>query len=113
MLAEEGHFCGAGARLYVGGVTPPEEFAGRNGDWVEIPDRFWEVEGRVTRGDPTTPYRAMFSDMARAIRSGVAGSPSFAEAYHAHCAVEALVRSAETRRWVTVAEMADAGVQRR
>jgi predicted dehydrogenase len=47
----------------------------------------------------------MFHDMVRTIREGGPGSPSFAEAYHAHRVVEAVMQSQQSGRWVTIEEV--------
>ena len=74
---------------------------------MAIPDRLFEVEGtplsRTNLPPMMMPITALFADMARVIRTGVGdASPSFAEAAHAHAAVEAGVLSDKTRQWERV-----------
>ncbi|MBV9995892.1 MAG: Gfo/Idh/MocA family oxidoreductase [Caulobacteraceae bacterium] len=112
MLVEDSYFCSAAARLYVGDASQPSTFDGRNGRWVELPSRLRQVAGGQTldEGDWLIPYAAMFTEMARAIRTGEGEAhPSFSEAYHAHCAMEAVVRSMQTKSWVKVADIESGG----
>lgn len=102
LLSTEPGFCDAGATLHYGQPTlGPSHVA------VDIPDRLFEVEGtplsRTNLPPMMMPITALFADMARVIRTGVGNaSPSFADAAHAHAAVEAAVRSEKSRQWETV-----------
>jgi predicted dehydrogenase len=102
LVSREPGFCDAGATLYHGepATTP-------TGDNVDLPDRLFEVEGtnfsKTNLPPMMMPISALFSDMARVIRTGAGdASPSFADAAHAHAAVEAAVRSERTGRWERV-----------
>lgn len=90
------------------GDTRPRDFTRLSGDFLDIPARYFEVPGTALtkQGCPQfiMPMAAMFSDMAMAIRTGREGSPSFSEATHAQEAVEAMVRSTQTRCWTKVGE---------
>jgi predicted dehydrogenase len=98
-------FCDTPTTLYQGDASIG--MLGANGGIVDIPDRLYEVEGTTfSKTDSqifTGPLAALFSDMVGAIREGGReGSPSFAEAAHAHRAVEAAVRSMQTKSWEKV-----------
>jgi len=98
-------FCDTPTTLYQGDASIG--MLGANGGMVDIPDRLYEVEGTTfSKTSPqifTGPLAALFSDMVGAIRDGEReGSPSFAEAAHAHRAVEAAVRSMTTKSWEKV-----------
>jgi predicted dehydrogenase len=98
-------FCDTPTTLYQGDASIG--MLGANGGMVDIPDRLYEVEGTTfSKTSPqifTGPLAALFSDMVGAIRDGGReGSPSFAEAAHAHRAVEAAVRSMTTKSWEKV-----------
>lgn len=97
-------FCDTTTTLYQGDASVGP--LGANGGMVDIPDRLYAVEGTAfSKTNPqifTGPLAALFSDMVGAIREGCQGSPGFAEAAHAHRAVEAAVRSMKTKRWEKV-----------
>ena len=98
-------FCDTTTTLYQGDASIGP--LGANGHMVDIPDRLYEVAGTTfSKTNPqifTGPLAALFSDMVDAIRDGGReGSPSFAEAAHAHRAVEAAVRSMTTKSWEKV-----------
>ena len=102
LVSTEPGFCDAGATLQFGGPTLQSSRVA-----VAIPDRLFEVEGtplsRTNLPPMMMPITALFADMARVIRTGVGdASPSFAEAAHAHAAVEAGVLSDKTRQWERV-----------
>ncbi len=108
MVARDPGFCDARTTLYYGDakfkVFEP------TGTLVDIPDRLYEVEGTPFSKANAPPFMVplgnLFADMASVIRSGERdASPSFAEAAHAHCAVEAVVHSMATKGWVRVADM--------
>lgn len=90
------------ARLHFGEAS--REPSGRD---IEIPDRLFAIPGTAAnrRGEAgfLMPFVALFENMTQAIRDGGrSGSPSFAEATHAHAVVEAAVRSERTRSWEKV-----------
>ena len=102
LVSTEPGFCDAGATLQYGEPTTRSSRAA-----VDIPDRLFEVEGtplsRTNLPPMMMPITALFADMARVIRTGVGNaSPSFADAAHAHAAVEAGVLSDKTRQWERV-----------
>jgi len=47
----------------------------------------------------------MYADMARAIRYGGDGAPSFAQAVHVQAVVEAIQASARTRTWLRISDI--------
>lgn len=105
LVARDAGFCDISTTLYQGDASIGP--LGANGKMVDIPDRLYEVDGTTfSKAEApifTAPLAALFSDMVRTIRDDRAeGSPSFAEAAHAHRAVEAAVRSMETGRWEKV-----------
>lgn len=102
LVSTEPGFCDAGATLHYGRPTREPSRAE-----VDIPDRLFKVEGtplsRSNLPPMMMPITALFDDMARVIRTGTGNaSPSFADAEHAHAAVEAGVRSEKTRQWERV-----------
>ena len=87
---------------------------------VPVPERFYRRDGVSMTGEPTsTPYgwgpqfamAVNFRGMIDAIRKGGQAQPSFSQAFHTHCAIEAAHLSAVERRWVDVAEVAHDGVR--
>jgi predicted dehydrogenase len=106
-LAEDNGFCDTTTKLYVGSTARPAQRGARNGAIVDLPARLFEIEGTQFSKDNSpqflVPLTALFADMVRCIRNGESkGSPSFAEAAHAHSAMLAVVRSMESRRWEKV-----------
>jgi len=98
-VSREPSFCDAGATLYYG--EPTNMPSGRD---IVVPDHLFEVEGtplsRNNLPPMMMPITALFADMVRVIRTGAGdASPSFAEAAHAHTAVEAAIRSERSGRW--------------
>lgn len=91
------------------GDTRPRDFSSLSGDLLDIPAEYYEVPGTplTKEGCPPfiVPMAAMFSDMAAAVREGRQGSPNFTEATHAHEAVEAMLKSSQTRCWTKVGEV--------
>jgi predicted dehydrogenase len=80
----------------------------RSGAEVEIGPEFWRVPGSATATGTPAPFVAMdwlFADMAKAIREGREGSPSFSEALEVHKVVEAVEIANQERRWVRISEM--------
>ena len=80
---------------------------GSSGEWSEpLPERLYTVAGGGYGKDDAphtlTPLARMFEHMARAIDDGTEGSPSFSEASHVHCAVEAGAHSMLSRSWTRV-----------
>lgn len=106
MVVRDPSFCDTTATLYYGVASPQP-----SGGFVDLPDRLYTVAGTELSKANSPPFAlpiaALFSDMVRVIRTGAGdGSPSFADAAHAHAAVEAMVESMETRSWVRVEERA-------
>jgi predicted dehydrogenase len=91
--------------LYAAKARPRSQWE-RVGEIVDIPERFFQVPGTPlckANAQPTLlPFARMFDHALQAIEAGREGSPSFAEAAHVHCAVEAVVESMATRSWVKV-----------
>jgi len=106
LVARDAGFCDSTTTLCYGGTRP-----GESGGPVDIPDRLFTVEGTQFSRDNApifiVPLTALLADMARVIRVGAGdASPSFAEACHAHRAVEAAVLSKHTKSWVRVDDVA-------
>ena len=108
MVARDIGFCDTPTTLYHGDAkySPFQP----TGTLVEIPDRLYAVEGTPWSKDNAPPFMlpltGLFSDMARVIRTGAGdASPSFTEAAHAHCAVEAAELSMKTKSWVRVSDL--------
>lgn len=103
-------FCDASSTTLFYGDTRLRDHMGERGSLVELPDRFFEVPGTPFSKSNAPMYKIplswMFRDMARVIRTGSGdGSPSFDEAYHAQCVVEAVEQSWKTRRWVRISDV--------
>lgn len=87
---------GVSARLHRGEarIPGPGEASGKE---VEIPAEFFRVAGTSMTRDNAMPYISsmchLFSDMLRSIENGYEGSPSFAEAVHAHSVMEAVLQA--------------------
>ncbi len=95
---------GVSARLY-GGKAGTVNFGVEGGHWLDVPPQYFAVPGTsFTKDSP--PYMVsmgwMFHSMLQSVRAGTPASPSFEEAYHAHCVVEAVLRSQRTREWITI-----------
>jgi predicted dehydrogenase len=99
---------GISARLYAAECAT-HDLARPQGQQVDIPASLYEVPGTNFTKGTAPPYMVsmgwMFHDMVRTIREGGAGSPNFAEAYHAHRVVEAVMQSQQSGRWVKVDEV--------
>jgi predicted dehydrogenase len=87
-------------------------FYGKAGDMsvseVDIPHRLKRKNGIGVTGEDRTPIFAMamvFDDVLRAIRNGGDARPSFSQAYHVHCVIEAAHRSSQTRTWTDPASL--------
>lgn len=95
------------ATLYAGDARP-RDYDTLTGELVRIPDRYFEVPelglGRDA-ADFFLPFRLMFLDILRAVRTGGDAAPSFVEASAAQRGVEAVLRSMATRGWVRLAEV--------
>lgn len=107
---------GISAKLYAGAAAPVN-FGTECGAWLDIPASCYEVPGTNFTKETAPPYMAsmgwMFHAMLGSVREGTPASPSFEEAFHAHCVVEAVRRSHTSRQWVRVADMAaEAGAGR-
>jgi len=105
LVARDAGFCDSTTTLYHGGSRPGEQ-----GGLVALPDRLFYVEGTAfsKQNAPLfmVPLTALLADMARVIRTGAGeASPSFAEAAHAHRAVEAAILSKARKSWVRVDEV--------
>jgi predicted dehydrogenase len=98
---------GISAKLY-GGDARLHPYGQEAGQWLETPDRYYRVPGTSFSKENAPPYMVsmgwMFQDMIRTIAEGGPGSPSFEEACHAHCVVEAVELSQKSRRWVRIDE---------
>jgi predicted dehydrogenase len=87
---------GVSARLRLGEarIPGPAESSGRE---VEIPAEFFRVAGTPITRENATPYISsmchLFADMLYSIENGHEGSPSFAEAVHAHSVMDAVLQS--------------------
>lgn len=96
-----------GSKLYYGD-TRPRDMTSLSGDYLDIPAKYFAVPGTPLTKEGCPPFimpmAALFGDMAAAIREGREGSPSFTEAAHVHEAVEAMVRSSQTRCWTKVGD---------
>jgi predicted dehydrogenase len=96
---------GISARLYAG-RNGRGQFGAPIGEWLDIPASLYEVPGTPFTKATAPPYMVsmgwMFHDMVRSIREGRAGSPSFAEACHAQCVVEAVVQSQKSGQWLRI-----------
>lgn len=96
------------ATLYYGD-TRLRDHTGPVGGPVEIPARLYEVPGTLFSKTNAWPFvltlGCLFADMLQAIEQRREGSPSFAEAAHAHAVVEAVERSMQTRAWVRIASL--------
>ena len=105
LLEDHSFGAGPGATVFYGDARKKDEGAFAGG-LVDIPDEYYTVAGTSLTRDTYYPYLApmadMFSQMADAIRNGGSGSPNFAEAAHAHCAVEAMLQSMESECWTKV-----------
>jgi predicted dehydrogenase len=102
LVARDGGFCDATTTLYRGDASIGP--LGANGAMVDLPERLFEVAGtRFSQDNPplfTVPIGALMEDMVGTIRvGGTRASPSFADAAHAHRAVEAAVRSMQSGKW--------------
>jgi predicted dehydrogenase len=99
---------GISARLYAG-KNGRGEFGHPIGQYLEIPGELYRVPGTSFTKESAPPYMVsmgwMFSDMARTIREGGPGSPSFAEACHAQRVVEAVIESQQTGRWMRIEQI--------
>lgn len=99
---------GVSAKLYAADGRR-SDFGTEAGKWLEIPAELYAVPGLPFSKGNAPPYMVsmgwMFHGMLESIRSGRTPSPSFDEAYHAQCVVEAAIRSGETGRWVRVDEV--------
>ena len=105
LVARDAGFCDSTTTLYHGGTRP-----GEPGGMLDVPDRLFTVEGTnfSKQNAPLfmVPLTALLADMARVVRVGAGeASPSFAEAAHAHRAVEAAALSKALKCWVRVDEM--------
>ena len=96
---------GSGSTLFFGDPKM-KDYGAYAGHEVVVPDAYYEVPGTALTRENYHPYMApmvaMFAQMADAIRTGTEGSPSFTDAAHAHCAVEAMLKSMETGCWTRV-----------
>lgn len=107
-LVEDNTFGDApGSTLYYGDTTK-RPFTELSGKKLDIPAKYFEVPGTPLSKEGCPPFimpmAAMFQDMATAVREGREGSPSFTEAAHVQAAVEAMVKSTETRCWEKVTQ---------
>ncbi|KHK89177.1 Gfo/Idh/MocA family protein [Novosphingobium malaysiense] len=95
------------AQLFAGDARPmalPERTCHR----IEIPPEAYDLPGCIApEPGPRAlfAYDAMFVNMARAIREGKQGTPSFSEAAAVHRFVEAVELANTERRWVRMEEM--------
>lgn len=96
---------GISASLYAG-QPEPFEYGKSSGQWLETPERLYQVPGTGFTRESAPPYMVsmgwMFHDMLEAIEHRRAPSPSFDEAAHAHAVVEAVVESGRSGRWVDI-----------
>lgn len=100
---------GVSAKLY-GSDARLHPFGKPAGEWLDIPAQYFAIPGLPFSEENAPPYVLsmgwMFHDMLQAIELKRSGSPSFDEAYHAQCVVEAVAESNRTRSWVRITEMA-------
>lgn len=101
---------GLSARLYTGDARL-HPFGQSAGEWLETPAQYFAIPDLPFSRENAQPYAVsmgwMFHHMLEAIRHDRSGSPSFSEALHAQCVVEALAQSSESRSWVNVKEILD------
>jgi predicted dehydrogenase len=99
---------GVSARLYAGDARK-HSYGQEAGQWLDIPAALYDVPGTPLSKQNAYPYMVsmawMFHHMLKSIESGSEGSPSFAEAYHAQCVVDAVAQSHQTQRWVRIDEV--------
>jgi len=86
------------------------KFNARSEQEIPIPDdlvlRVAEARADADlSGRTTISMVRMYADMARAIRYGGDGAPSFAQAVHVQAAVEAIQASARTRTWLRISDI--------
>ncbi len=108
LLLEDATFGdGVSARLYAADGRP--HYGSPSGKTLDIPDHYYEVPGMGWSKADAPPYMVsmgwMFHDMLAAIRDQRTPSPSFDEALHAHKLVEAAIESADTGRWINLADL--------
>ena len=93
------------ASLYAGDASMPVEYGERVCAKVEIDPVHYAVPGTIDDASGPRPFAAMdwmFAEMARAIRDGREGSPSFSEAAAVHRVVEAVETASANRRWIRI-----------
>jgi predicted dehydrogenase len=108
LLLTDGSFGNAPiAKLYAGDARLLP-FGERSCEQVEIDPAYYAVPGCSITDMTPRPFVAMdwmFSNMAKAIRGGTQGSPSFTEAAAVHRVVEAVELASAERRWIAMSEM--------
>jgi predicted dehydrogenase len=96
LLSDPSFGDGVSARLYRGEARIAV-LGEASGGPIEIPAEYFRVPGTSFTRDNAPPYVPtmcqLFADMLRSIENGNEGSPSFAEAVHAHSVVEAVLQS--------------------